>query len=469
MVFNSLNFAIFFVVFYALYLMLPHRGQNLLLLVASYVFYGFWNWKFLSLLLLSTTVDFVLAKMIEAEPLQRRKKGLLCISLVVSLTVLGFFKYFNFFADSLVTLFQDFGWNVSVHHLNVILPWGISFYTFQTMNYTIDVYRGHLKASRNFLEFAVFVSFFPHLVAGPIMRASVLLPQVQQKRTITWEQLRAGAWLVMWGLFKKAVVADNLAATVDVIFKPGAANDLGTVLIGVYSFAFQIYCDFSGYSDVARGISKFMGFELMINFSRPYFTVNPSDFWRRWHISLSTWLRDYLYIPLGGNRRGPVRTYINLIVTMLLGGLWHGANWTYVLWGAFHGVLLAVHRFVVKDRVGEVKHGVITTWLCRIGMFHAVCFGWLLFRAQSFAHIATLLHDAVAHPVLDATFWAGLSGLALVCAPVWFFEYLEERANNPLVVQTYSYATRTVIYAGVLVMLLMLWSTGTRTFIYFQF
>lgn len=469
MIFNSLEFAVFFAVVYGLYLLLPHRGQNFLLLVASYTFYGFWDWRFLGLLLLSTVVDYVLAQLIEAEPRSARRKRLLTISMVVSLTILGFFKYFNFFADSLAGLLQAMGFPVEAAHLNVILPWGISFYTFQTMNYTIDVYRGHLKASRNFGEFAVFVSFFPHLVAGPIMRASVLLPQVQQRRVITRERLRDGAWLFFWGLFKKVVIADNLAAVVDAQFAPGAAHNLGTVLLGVYAFAYQIYCDFSGYSDMARGMSKWMGFELMVNFNHPYFAVNPSDFWRRWHISLSTWLRDYLYIPLGGSRKSPIRTYVNLTITMLLGGLWHGANWTFVIWGAFHGLFLAVHRKVAGP---ERQAAALPPWkriLFMVGMFHAVCVGWLLFRAQNWSDVVSMVSQAVSAPVLDGAFWSGIASLIVLCAPLWFLEAMQEWKKDHLVIFRWSPLPRACFYALLLFMLLTLGETGSLAFIYFQF
>ena len=469
MIFNSLNFAVFFAVVYGLYVLLPHRWQNRLLLVASYTFYGFWDWRFLSLLMLSTGVDFVLARMIEDEESPVRRKRLLTVSMVVSLTILGFFKYFNFFADSLAALLQGCGLDVQAAHLNVILPWGISFYTFQTMNYTIDVYRRHMKASRNLGEFAVFVSFFPHLVAGPIMRASVLLPQVQQRRAITGTQIRDGLWLFLWGLFKKAVIADNLAVWVDQYFAPGGMTDLGSVLMGVYTFAFQIYGDFSGYSDMARGISKLMGFELMINFRNPYFAMNPSDFWRRWHISLSTWLRDYLYIPLGGNRISERRTYANLTITMLLGGLWHGANWTFVVWGLFHGVFLAIHRLVSGEGRKAQPSGLLVRALMMVGMFHAVCFSWLLFRAADWGQVAGALSAAWNHPTLGPGFASGLSRLALLCAPLWLLECLQEWKKDDLVHFRWSLFPRAAWYALLLGMLLVLGNTGSRAFIYFQF
>ena len=468
MVFNSLDFVAFFAVVYGLYVVLPHRGQNFLLLLASYAFYACWDWRFLSLLFLSTAVDYILAlKISESESPVLRKRYLIA-SMCVSLGVLGFFKYFNFFADSLASLLQSMGWDIQASHLNIILPWGISFYTFQTMNYTIDVYRRHMEPCRNLFNFAVFVSFFPHLVAGPIMRANVLLPQVNNKRTVTWQQISDGAWLCLWGLFKKVVVADNLATIADAGFADGVEHTLGSMLIAVYAFAFQIYCDFSGYSDIARGISKFMGFELMVNFRNPYFAVNPSDFWRRWHISLSTWLRDYLYIPLGGSRKGPGRTYVNLTITMLLGGLWHGANWTFVVWGAFHGLFLAAHRFVAGDERKQASHGRWSRILCMVGMFHAVCVGWVFFRATTFTQAWSML-SAVAHPELGAVFWSGLALMGLLCWPIWLVEWMQEKTDDDMVVHRLSLVPRATLYTILVVMLLVLGNTGSRTFIYFQF
>ncbi len=468
MVFNSLDFVAFFAVVYGLYVVLPHRGQNFLLLLASYAFYACWDWRFLSLLFLSTAVDYILAlKISESESPVLRKRYLIA-SMCVSLGVLGFFKYFNFFADSLASLLQSMGWDIQASHLNIILPWGISFYTFQTMNYTIDVYRRHMEPCRNLFNFAVFVSFFPHLVAGPIMRANVLLPQVNNKRTVTWQQISDGAWLCLWGLFKKVVVADNLATIADAGFADGVEHTLGSMLIAVYAFAFQIYCDFSGYSDIARGISKFMGFELMVNFRNPYFAVNPSDFWRRWHISLSTWLRDYLYIPLGGSRKGPGRTYVNLTITMLLGGLWHGANWTFVVWGAFHGLFLAAHRFVAGDERKQASHGRWSRILCMVGMFHAVCVGWVFFRATTFTQAWSML-SAVVHPELGAVFWSGLALMGLLCWPIWLVEWMQEKTDDDMVVHRLSLVPRATLYTILVVMLLVLGNTGSRTFIYFQF
>lgn len=345
MVFNSLVFLVFLGIVLLLYFRLKHRGQNWMLIVASYIFYGWWDYRFLALLLFTTFFDYFCALWIDAEAKPQRRKLLLASSMAVNLGVLCIFKYFNFFMDSLQTGMASFGVSLSFPMLHVVLPVGISFYTFLSMSYTIDVYRRELKATHDPSDFMLYVAFFPHLVAGPIVRASILLPQCQKPRTIIAEEVANGIWLILMGFVKKVVIADRLAQVVNWGFTGGVPPyaDANSWLI-LYAFAFQIYCDFSGYSDIARGLSKLMGFELVENFRAPYLVTNPSAFWRHWHISLSTWLRDYLYIPLGGNRYGSYKTYRNLMLTMLLGGLWHGAGAAYVLWGLYHGILLAAQR-----------------------------------------------------------------------------------------------------------------------------
>jgi D-alanyl-lipoteichoic acid acyltransferase DltB (MBOAT superfamily) len=386
MVFNSFQFVLFFIVVYALYRAVPHRQQNWLLLLASYYFYGSWDWRFLLLLLASTVIDYFCALYIDSRDNQRQRKRALLISLGFNLSMLGFFKYFNFFADSAQAMLQAFGLRADYATLRIVLPVGISFYTFITMSYVIDVYRRHIPPCRNLADFALFVAYFPHLVAGPILRAEVLLPQITHPRTIRGMHVREALWLILWGFFKKVFVADNLAKVADTVFNQQGALSGAEVLLGVYAFAFQIYGDFSGYSDIARGVSLLMGIELNVNFRFPYFVRSATEFWRHWHISLSNWLRDYLYIPLGGNRGGPGRTSRNLLLTMLLGGLWHGAAWTYVLWGAYQGALLMAFRtgqeWVERTRVGFME----SVWAKAIGivlMFQLTCYGWLIFRAHS--------------------------------------------------------------------------------------
>jgi len=317
-----------------------------MLLMASCFFYGSWNWRFLFLLFLTIAIDyFISLKIYNSEDSEKRKKFLL-LSIVANLGVLGFFKYFNFFSESFQALANSLGFNLQPHLLNIVLPVGISFYTFQSLSYTIDVYRKELKPAKSIFDFALFVTYFPQLVAGPIERATHLLPQVLQPRKITLEQFYEGCYLIFWGLFQKIFIADNLAKMVNPVFSAAAPYDGVKVLSALYAFAFQIYCDFAGYSNMARGLGKCMGFDIMVNFNLPYFATNPRDFWRRWHISFSTWLRDYLYIPLGGNQKGPLITYRNIALTMLLGGLWHGANWRFVIWGGYQGLLLIIHRLL---------------------------------------------------------------------------------------------------------------------------
>ena len=391
-IFNSLTFLVFLGIVLLLYFRLGHRGQNWMLIVASYVFYGWWDYRFLGLLLFTTFFDYFCALWIEGEPNPAKRRFLLASSMTVNLTVLCVFKYFNFFAESLQHSFALVGITLSFPMLHVVLPVGISFYTFLSMSYTIDVYRGDLQATHNPTDFMLYVAFFPHLVAGPIVRASILLPQCQQPRKIIPEQVANGLWLILMGYVKKVVVADRLAQVVNWGFSRGSPPfaDANSWLV-IYAFAFQIYSDFSGYTDIARGISKLMGFELVVNFRAPYLVANPADFWRNWHISLSTWLRDYLYIPLGGNRKGRMRTYCNLMITMLLGGLWHGAGAAYVLWGLYHGSLLACqrawHDFVGPRLPSAPRDRAIVTMtknaLLVLIFFHLTCLGWLLFRAGS--------------------------------------------------------------------------------------
>ena len=391
MIFNSFTFVVFLAIVLPLYYVLSRRGQNVLLLVSSYVFYGWWDYRFTSLLLLSTVIDYWAAIVIDRASSPARKKLALSVSMAFNLGTLCFFKYFNFFLDSTIAALQAFGFQVDALTLNVILPVGISFYTFQTMSYTIDVYRGQCHVARSLLDFAVYVAFFPQLVAGPIERAFHLLPQVERERRIDSVMVIDGIWLIVLGYLKKTVIADRIAEYSDQAYSSGLLpfEGIGNWLC-LYAFAIQIYGDFSGYSDIARGLSKIMGFDLMVNFRAPYLVSNPPAFWQNWHISLSTWLRDYLYIPLGGNRGGTAKMYRNLMITMLLGGLWHGAAWAYLIWGAYQGALLVVHRALLPalhrvDGALEQSRWSGTLWRvgCTIVFFHLTCIGWLIFRAGS--------------------------------------------------------------------------------------
>jgi D-alanyl-lipoteichoic acid acyltransferase DltB (MBOAT superfamily) len=486
MVFNSLAFGVFFLVVYGLYLAVHPRvrPQNVLLLAASYFFYGWWDWRFLGLLLLTTCVDYVTGLALDrrdgadsrtkpdAASLNRNpstRKWILVVSLAVNLGVLGAFKYFNFFVDSWIAALHALGVPASPRTWDVILPVGISFYTFQSMSYSIDVYRGSLPAARHFLDFALFVSFFPQLVAGPIVRAADLLPQLERPRRLRLETFYEGAFLMFWGLFKKAVLADNLSPIVDRAFASASAPAGPVALLAVYAFALQIYCDFSGYTDIARGCAKTMGFEFDLNFKLPYWSTNPSEFWRRWHISLSTWLRDYLYVPLGGNRKGPLRTQVNLILTMTLGGLWHGAAWTFVVWGLYHGLLLAAYRLVSPGIGPPRTKGPLHRFLAGLVLFHLVCMGWVFFRADTLSQAAGFFlalasaWPAGAIPMSDAATFAA-------CAlPLALIEYVQYRKNDLTCVLRCPAWVRGAAYACLFHALILWGGRIHKPFIYFQF
>ena len=351
MLFNSTAFLTLLAFVVGVYYFFGRRGQNGLLLLASYVFYGWWDWRFCSLLLFSSVLDYVAADKIKKVRAKKRKKEWLYFSLAGNLGVLGLFKYFDFFSQSLQDLLGIYGVQADWPTLHIILPIGISFYTFQSMAYTIDVYRGKLRPIKNFLNFALYVSFFPQLVAGPIERADHLLPQLNRKREADFNRICEGLLLMLIGFVRKIAIADYLAPIVDQTFSNFQTQSSGVLVAGLLMFSLQIYADFAGYSDIARGSAKILGIDLRVNFDQPYFSKSFSEFWRRWHISLSSWLRDYLYIPLGGNQGSVKSTGRNLMLTMLLGGLWHGASWTFVVWGGLHGVYLALERIYFKKRL----------------------------------------------------------------------------------------------------------------------
>jgi len=384
-IFHSLDFVVFFILVTAVYWRLRHRGQNILLLAASYFFYGYVHPWFLILIASSTVIDYLAARGMERHPDRRRL--FMALSIVSNFGMLGFFKYFNFFVDNLHVVLEAAGLHVGLPVLRVILPVGISFYTFQAMSYTVDVFRGELRARRSLLDVAVFISFFPHLVAGPIQRASYLLPQVEQARRFSLPRATSGFYLMVWGFFKKLVIADNVGVIANKVF---GLNDPSFEVLwaGVFAFAIQIYADFSAYTDIARGSSRWLGFELTENFDHPYLARNPADFWRRWNISLSTWFRDYVYIPLGGSRAGEGTWARNVLITFLLSGLWHGASWNYVLWGLYHGVLLVLTRaheiLRPAPRVSRVSYRAV---LQIPVMFALTLVGWLLFRETELSAI----------------------------------------------------------------------------------
>lgn len=380
MIFSSLTFFIFFTVVIGLLLVLKNqRVKKAMLLAASYFFYGYWDYRFLTLIIFTSLVDFFVGKKLAESDSPKARKVILAISIFLNLGVLAFFKYFNFFVESANLAFGGFGLNLGT--LNIILPVGLSFYTFQSMSYTIDVYRDKSKYCGSILDFVLFIAFFPQLVAGPIVRASDFLPQLKKDIRLKASNFRIGIQIFIFGLIKKVIIADRLAFFVDGVFRGPNLFDSSTVWLAVIAYSIQIYCDFSGYSDMAIGLARIMGFDFMTNFNFPYAATNVSDFWKRWHISLSSWLRDYLYIPLGGNRRGKTRTYINLFLTMLLGGLWHGASWNFVFWGFWHGSGLILYRIFREEfRPINIALTKATSWMFT---YVFVLVGWVFFRSQS--------------------------------------------------------------------------------------
>lgn len=554
MLFNSIEFPIFLAIVLAIYWSLRTRlrAQNILLLASSYVFYGWWDVRFLFLIVISTAIDYISGLLIDrgtvpirkriavsgyvigsallflvpnwsaahfsifalpkledsaswisengflmlasvtiavivaniAIPLiastheKTRRRSALIISIAANLTILGFFKYFDFFAQSLSNVVEQItGSTPGDFTLGFILPVGISFYTFQTMSYTIDLYRKKTRSTDQFIDFAAYVAFFPQLVAGPIERASQLLPQFQKQRPrLDLERFKSSIWLIVWGLFKKMVVADNMANVVNATFGPfddpnGAfaiPHDGLTLMVGVYAFAFQIYGDFSGYTDIARGVARLLGFDLMLNFNLPYFATSPSDFWRRWHISLSSWLRDYLYIPLGGNRDGGWGTYRNLTIVMLLGGLWHGAGWNFVIWGAYQGALLCIYRLIGfrserKDLSlpSKIMFGVI--------MFNLTCIGWLLFRAQNVATIKVFLVGIFTSPFASEQTWLDLQAVIYYGWFLVLFQIGQAYMRDLDLMKHLHWFIRLNIWIYLIMSLLVLAETSRQEFIYFAF
>ena len=472
MLFTSFEFIIFFIIVYILYRKLDHKKQNLMLLISSYFFYGSWDWRFLSLILSSTVIDYFCGLKIYNATQENYRKVFLFISLFFNLSFLSIFKYFNFFSTNFQSLLALFGLHSSILTLNIILPVGISFYTFQTLSYSIDIYRKKLRPERNFLDFALFVSFFPQLVAGPIERASRLLPQITTPRKITRKNIEEGLFYVFWGYFLKVVLADNMAFISNQVFSKTGIIPGGEALFGVYAFAFQIFGDFAGYSFIAIGISKLMGFHLMTNFLFPYFVKTPSEFWQNWHISLSTWLRDYLYIPLGGNKKGKLLTYRNLFLTMLLGGLWHGAGWTFIIWGIYHGCILIIFRLLGASNTPKNTIEKFNTYsfLKIFLMFQLTCIGWLIFRAESMSQITDLLYsiffnfslftEKVPYYAFSILFYSWL---------VLVVQFIQMKHNNLLLFGVLSKKSYIAINL-IMFYLIVLWGEfGGQQFIYFQF
>ncbi len=470
MAFQSFDFLIFFALVWALYWRLPRRGQNALLLGASVVFYGWVHPWFVLLLATSALTDFVCAQRIEDDPVHRRRW--LGLSLVVNLGMLGVFKYFGFFVDNVAVLLEAAGLPSFTRTFSVVLPVGISFYTFQTISYTVDVYRQTLRARRDLLDYAVYVSFFPQLVAGPIERADRLLPQIERDRRLSPEQARDGLFLMVWGFFKKLVVADNLAVTVEKVFLLEAPT-FSILWVGVFAFGMQIYADFSGYTDIARGAARLLGIDLVENFRHPYLSRSPAEFWRRWHITLSEWFRDYVYIPLGGSRVGGARSFANVIVVFGLSGLWHGASWNFLLWGLYWAALLLLHRAWVRV-VPDTLRGGGALWPLQVGvMFVLAHVGWLLFRQTDVGMIGTYLTlSPTSQTPLEGRAALYLLGLVAVTASPLAVDSVRAavderwpRWGSP----DLRLALHTVAMAACLLGIIVLAAPSRVAFIYFQF
>lgn len=465
MIFSSLEFIIFFTVVFLSLLLLRgrHTERKFFLLLASYYFYAYWDWRFLSLILLSSIVDFIVGKSIAKSHSAKKRKTWLLISLCINLGLLGYFKYYNFFIDSFKPIVESIGLHSG--SLDIILPVGISFYTFQTLSYSIDIYRKKLEPRDSLLDFALFVGFFPQLVAGPIVRASHFLPQLDKYNQLTRKNFFYGFQLFSYGLFKKVFIADRLAMFSDNVFANAGAYDSPTTWLAAAAYSLQIYFDFSGYSDMAIGIAKTMGYDLGENFNFPYLSKSPREFWKRWHISLSTWVRDYIYIPLGGSWKSPVRTYINLLGSMTLCGLWHGAAWTFVVWGLLHGLALAKNRL-------WMQHGPRTTnlftkifgWILTTGL---VLIGWVLFRSPDF-HTASLMFRQMFMPHQGIEWFYPF--VFVVLAGSAFAHILELKGwwRVWLLPKEPKWYTPTFLFTLIWITI-MFHPTGFKPFIYFQF
>ena len=480
MLFNSFHFLIFFIVVTTAYFVLEHKYRWMLLLAASCYFYMVFVPVYIVILGFTIIVDYFAGIYIEKSQ-GRRRKWFLVASLIANIGVLAVFKYYNFLNENLSVLLHGAGYENPIPYLSILLPIGLSFHTFQAMSYTIEVYRGNQKSERNFGIYALYVMFYPQLVAGPIERPQNLLHQFYEKHSFDYNRVTSGLKLMAWGLFKKMVIADRLASVTDTIYNNPQSHDSIPIIIATIFFAFQIYCDFSGYSDIAIGSAQVMGFKLMRNFNRPYLSKSISEFWGRWHISLSTWFKDYLYIPLGGNRVAVPRWYLNLFIVFLVSGLWHGANWTFIIWGGLHGFYLVFalitekFRRRVNEAVGLTKHPKVLSVLQIITTFILADFAWIFFRANNVSDAFYIVRKITVDFSWKTTNWnLGLApvDLALVVITIIFMEWIHIMQNKISIRQTISQKPlvwRWVIYCGWVAAIILLGVFEDRNFIYFQF
>lgn len=486
MIFNSIDFAVFLpIVFFVYWFLLgrSRKGQNIFMVVVSYFFYGYWDARFLVLIVFSTLLDFFVCLQMEKSDSQKKRRWLLAISLFFNLGLLGFFKYFNFFVDSFSSAFTFLGYEFSGIFIDVILPVGISFYTFQTLSYSLDVYYKDIKATNNITEFSAYVSFFPQLVAGPIERATDFLPQFQNDRTFNLSSASNGMRQILWGLMKKVLIADNAAPIANEIFSNYDQYGGPILFVGAVFFAFQIYGDFSGYSDIAIGTSRLFGFNLKMNFNYPYFAQNIADFWRRWHISLNTWFRDYLYIPMGGSRVSWFKKIFNIVIVFLISGLWHGANWTYIAWGGINGLYFIPSQIIEKRKKKINQIGLITNifkLLKIVITFILTCFAWIFFRADSIGQaleiLSTIKNDIYQKSayveLINKLHWDLTYRVPIIIIVFVLIEWFCQKFTFPLegVQKIRSKIFRYIIYVTVILVIFFQGNFGERIeFIYFQF
>ena len=483
MLFNSIDFAIFLPIIFFLYWFIANKSlklQNYFIVFASYIFYGWWDWRFLSLILFSTLIDYTIGIYLSKFENKSNRKMLFLLSVLINLGFLGFFKYYNFFVDNFIAAFSFFGTQINAKGLSIVLPVGISFYTFQTMSYTIDVYKRKLEPTKDFIAFAAFVSFFPQLVAGPIERATNLLPQFYKKRVFKYDKAVDGLRQILWGLFKKIVIADNSAQIANDIFNNSGDYSGSTLVLGAVFFTFQIYGDFSGYSDIAIGTSRLFGFNLKQNFAFPYFSRDIAEFWRRWHISLSTWFRDYLYIPLGGSRGGIWKTVRNIFAIFIISGFWHGANWTFIAWGTLNALYFLPLLLLKRNRINidiVAKNKILPTFreFCQMGFtFSLTVLAWIFFRAENVSHalsyVSTIFSESLfSIPKMEISRFYTLQVLLVI----FFFiiiEWLgreEDYALSKIVIFKSPFLRRSFYF--IIILLITVFLGAEQQFIYFQF